>query len=46
MSTYQAPNRARNDESDVEEEALVADYKEQQQHYDDGMDDQITAPRA
>ena len=40
MSTYQAPARARNDESDVEEEALVADYKEQQQHYDDGMDDQ------
>lgn len=38
MSTYQngvAPARAIDDDSDVEEEALVADYKEQVQ-YEDG----------
>ena len=41
MSTFQngAPARARDDDSDVEEEALVAEYKEQQQHYDDGLED-------
>jgi translation initiation factor 3 subunit L len=33
-----APVRAIEDDSDVEEEALVADYKEQVQ-YEDGMDD-------
>ena len=38
MATYQngvAPSRAINDDSDVEEEALVAEYKEQVQ-YEDG----------
>ena len=41
MSSFQngsAPPRAVNDDSDVEEEALVADYKEQVQ-YEEGMDD-------
>lgn len=41
MSTYQngmAPVRAIEDDSDVEEEALVADYKEQVQ-YEGGMDE-------
>ncbi|KAL2111587.1 hypothetical protein VUR80DRAFT_9797 [Thermomyces stellatus] len=40
MSTYQngAP-RARDDDSDVEEEVLVAEYKEQQQQYEDGLED-------
>jgi translation initiation factor 3 subunit L len=41
MNAFQnsmAPARALNDDSDVEEEALVADYKEQVQ-YEDGMDD-------
>lgn len=41
MSTYQngaAPARALNDDSDVEEEALVADYKEQVQ-YEDGINE-------
>lgn len=41
MSTFQngmAPIRAMEDDSDVEEEALVADYKEQVQ-YEDGMDE-------
>lgn len=33
-----APVRAMEDDSDVEEEALVADYKEQVQ-YEDGMED-------
>lgn len=33
----EAPARMRDDESDVEEEALANDYKEQVQ-YDDGMD--------
>lgn len=40
MSSY--PNgapRARDDDSDVEEEVLVAEYKEQQQQYEDGLDD-------
>ncbi len=41
MSAFQnggAPSRVMEDESDVEEEALVADYQEQIQ-YEDGMDD-------
>jgi translation initiation factor 3 subunit L len=40
MSSFQngAP-RARDDDSDVEEEVLVAEYKEQQQQYEDGLDD-------
>ncbi len=46
MSTFQsgmAPIRAMEDDSDVEEEALVADYKEQVQ-YEDGLDDEPSAP--
>lgn len=41
MSAFQnggAPARVMDDESDVEEEALVADYQEQIQ-YEDGMDE-------
>jgi translation initiation factor 3 subunit L len=41
MSAFQngvTPVRAMEDDSDVEEEALVADYKEQVQ-YEDGLDD-------
>ena len=41
MATFQngmAPVRAMEDDSDIEEEALVADYKEQVQ-YEDGLDD-------
>jgi translation initiation factor 3 subunit L len=40
MSAFQnaAPKRAIEDDSDVEEEALVADYREQVQ-YEDNMDD-------
>lgn len=41
MSAFQnggAPSRVIDDESDVEEEALVADYQEQIQ-YEDGIDD-------
>jgi len=42
MSSFQngmAPMRTMGDDSDVEEEALVNDYKEQVQ-YEDGMDDE------
>jgi len=42
MATFQdgmAPIRAIEDDSDVEEEALVADYKEQVR-YEDGLDDE------
>ncbi len=41
MSSFQSgapPVRSMEDDSDVEEEALVADYKEQVQ-YEDGLDD-------
>jgi translation initiation factor 3 subunit L len=41
MSNFQntAQTRAMDNDSDVEEEVLVAEYKEQQEQYDDGMDD-------
>lgn len=45
MATFQngmAPIRTMDNDSDVEEEALVADYKEQVQ-YEDGLDDQEPA---
>jgi translation initiation factor 3 subunit L len=45
MSTFQngmAPIRAMEDDSDVEEEALVADYKEQVQYED--LDDEPAIP--
>ncbi|SPO02950.1 probable eukaryotic translation initiation factor 3 subunit 6 interacting protein [Cephalotrichum gorgonifer] len=40
MSSFQnAPTRAIDNDSDVEEEVLVAEYREQQQHYDDDLGD-------
>lgn len=48
MSAFQnaaPPARAVNDDSDVEEEALVADYREQVQFEEDGMEEleQVTS---
>lgn len=42
MSTYQNGMAPLQDDSDIEEEALVADYKEQVQ-YEDGLDDEVAS---
>jgi len=45
MATFQQPARALDEDSDIEEEALVADYKEQVQ-FEDGADDLESLPPA